>query len=129
MGFDQMYAASVTNLDGDRLGSVGSIYLDDEGGTPVYVTVRTGLFGNRETYLPLDEAKFANNQLQVPYSADQIKQAPAVHSDAHLSPNDEAVVCRHYGVAFHLQQAEPAAVEAGQEPLGPQLPAQQTESS
>src|SRR4028118_2323038 len=37
-------------------GTVGEVYLDDETGRPEWATVRTGLFGTKEAFVPLADA-------------------------------------------------------------------------
>ena len=39
--------------DGDKLGKIGNVYLDDRTGEPAWVTVNTGLFGTKESFVPL----------------------------------------------------------------------------
>jgi hypothetical protein len=36
--------------DGDKLGTVGQVYLDNQSDQPAWVTVKTGLFGVRESF-------------------------------------------------------------------------------
>jgi sporulation protein YlmC with PRC-barrel domain len=37
---------------GEKIGSASEVYLDDETGQPEWVTVRTGLFGTKESFVP-----------------------------------------------------------------------------
>ncbi|NED87350.1 PRC-barrel domain containing protein, partial [Streptomyces sp. SID11233] len=39
--------------DGEKIGGVDEVYLDDRTGRPEWVTVRTGLLGLREHFVPL----------------------------------------------------------------------------
>ena len=39
-----------------KLGTVGEVYLDDETGRPEWATVRTGMFGTKESFVPLAQA-------------------------------------------------------------------------
>ncbi len=91
--------SNVETLDGDKIGSAGSIYTDDQTGQPEWVTVRTGMFGTKESFVPLAEAEFAGGTLRVPYSKDQIKNAPQVDPDGHLSPEQESDLYRYYGLS------------------------------
>ena len=49
---DALYRATVFDRDGDKIGGVGEVYLDDTTGEPAWVTVNTGLFGLKETFVP-----------------------------------------------------------------------------
>ncbi len=48
-------------------GTVGEVFLDDETGRPEWATVRTGLFGTKEAFVPLADASVQGNELHVPY--------------------------------------------------------------
>jgi hypothetical protein len=43
---------NVIGSDGDKIGSIGQIYLDDQTGEPSWVTAKTGLFGTSESFVP-----------------------------------------------------------------------------
>ena len=44
---------AVVTDQGDKVGSIGVVYLDDATEEPTWVTVHTGLFGTRESFVPL----------------------------------------------------------------------------
>jgi uncharacterized protein (TIGR02271 family) len=80
-------------------GSVGEVFLDDETGRPEWATVRTGLFGTKEAFVPLAEATVEGGELRVPYDKNTVKNAPHVDvSSGHLSPQEEEELYRYYGV-------------------------------
>ena len=43
----------VRTTSGDKIGSIGQIYVDESTGEPSWVTVRTGFFGMSESFVPL----------------------------------------------------------------------------
>lgn len=86
----------VLSTDGDKIGSIGQVYADDESGQPTWVTVKTGLFGTSETFVPLDAARVEGSDLVVPYTKDQVKDAPRVDTDGHLDPAEEDRLYEHY---------------------------------
>ena len=61
-----------------KIGTVGEVYLDDETGRPEWATVRTGLFGTKESFVPLAEADLSGSDLRLPYDTDKIKHAPKI---------------------------------------------------
>ncbi|MGY2067743.1 DUF2382 domain-containing protein [Blastococcus sp. SYSU DS0619] len=81
-----------------KLGTVGEVYLDDETGRPEWATVRTGMFGTKETFVPLADADISGEELRVPYAKDKIKNAPHIDTDGHLSPAEETELYRYYGL-------------------------------
>jgi uncharacterized protein (TIGR02271 family) len=60
--------------------------------------VRTGLFGTKESFVPLAEADLSGSDLRLPYDKDTIKHAPQLDTDGHLSPDEEAELYRYYGL-------------------------------
>jgi uncharacterized protein (TIGR02271 family) len=86
----------VIAADGERIGSIGQLYADDDTGEPTWVTVRTGLFGTHESFVPVDGARAEGDDLVVPYTKDHVKDAPRVDTDGHLEPDEEDRLYAHY---------------------------------
>jgi uncharacterized protein (TIGR02271 family) len=86
--------------DGEKIGKVGQVYLDDQTGQPTWATVNTGLFGMNESFVPLSQASMSGDTLTVPYDKDRVKGAPNVASDAHLSPEEERNLYEYYGLSY-----------------------------
>jgi uncharacterized protein (TIGR02271 family) len=87
---------NVLSSDGAKIGSIGQIYTDDDNGQPTWVTVKTGLFGISESFVPLEGARIEGDDVVVPYSKDQVKDAPRVDADAHLEESEEERLYEHY---------------------------------
>jgi hypothetical protein len=86
--------------DSNKIGEVVDIYVDNETDRPEWAVVRTGLFGMRSTFVPLAEAREVGDELQVPHQRLQVKQAPNIEPDGHLSAAEEAELYRHYGLDY-----------------------------
>jgi uncharacterized protein (TIGR02271 family) len=98
---DTIIGRPVHGADGQKIGDVGQIYLDDATGRPEWATVRTGLFGTKESFVPVAEAQITDEGLRVPYDKDAVKDAPRVDADqGHLSQEEEADLYRHYGLDY-----------------------------
>ncbi|HET6861016.1 MAG TPA: PRC and DUF2382 domain-containing protein [Streptomyces sp.] len=93
------------DIDGDKIGSVGQVYSDDRTGRPEWVTVKTGLFGMKESFVPLKGARRDGDSLVVPYAKDMVKDAPRLDADEHLDAGQERELYQHYG----LTSGAPAA--------------------
>lgn len=106
---DQLYDATVFDRDGEKVGTVGQIYLDDATEEPNFVTVRTGLFGTKETFVPVRDADFSDGDVHLPYDREVIRECPAVESDSHLDEPEQAELFRHYGLDPHATPAAPTA--------------------
>src|ERR687890_2326728 len=90
----------VYDSTGQKIGSASEVYLDDESGQPEWVTVRTGLFGTKETFVPLRDADLTSDGVRVPVSKAAVKDAPKIDSEGHLSPQEEQELYRYYGMDF-----------------------------
>ena len=88
----------VYDESGEKIGSAAEVYLDDETGQPEWVTVRTGLFGTKETFVPIRDANLTDDGVRVPVSKTQVKDAPKIDTDGHLSPQEEQELYRYYGM-------------------------------
>jgi uncharacterized protein (TIGR02271 family) len=100
----------VYDESGEKIGSAAEVYLDDETGQPEWVTVRTGLFGTRESFVPIRDADLTDDGVRVPVSKDRVKDAPKIDTDGHLSPQEEQELYRYYGLGngthgTHAEQA------------------------
>lgn len=89
---------TVYDNDGEKVGSVGRVYVDDDTGKPDWVTVKTGLFGMKESFVPLAGARRVGSDLHLAHPKDSVKDAPRVDADAHLSVAEEEELYRHYGL-------------------------------
>ncbi len=97
---DQVTGSDAYSSDGDKIGKVGQVYLDDQSGQPEWVTVNTGLFGTNESFVPLSDASYSDGHLTLPYDKDKVKNAPNLSSDGHLSPEEEQQLYTYYGVSY-----------------------------
>src|SRR5215212_3417368 len=84
--------------DGDKIGSIGTVYLDNASGEPAWVTVKTGLFGSNESFVPLDQAEQTGDGIRVPYDKDRVKNAPNIETDRELSEQEENQLYSYYGL-------------------------------
>lgn len=96
---DELMGAEVQDSSGSKIGDVGQVYLDDASGEPQWVTVSMGLFGTKASFVPLEQANFTGGVLRVQVTKDQVKDAPRVDSDQHISPEEEAELYRYYGLS------------------------------
>lgn len=104
--------AVVIDSDGQKIGKIEQIFLDDRTGEAAWATASMGLFGNSETFVPLDRAEKAEDQVQVPYSKDFVKDAPRVDAGGHLDPQQEQELYRYYELSAHGRQDDRAAAGA-----------------
>lgn len=89
----------VYDSDGDKIGRVGNVYVDDSTHQPEWVTVRTGLFGMKESFVPLEGASTRENRINLGVSRDKVKEAPRVDAEhGHLSDQEGKDLYTYYGI-------------------------------
>lgn len=93
--------------DGEKLGKVSRVFLDNASGLPEWVTVQTGLFGTRESFVPAGDATLGGDGLTVPFTKEAVKQAPQVDAEqGELSPEEEAELYRHYQLDYTMAETD-----------------------
>jgi uncharacterized protein (TIGR02271 family) len=93
----QLRKADVLDPEGDKIGTVGEVWLEEGSHEPVWVSVRTGMFGMKESFVPLQGAEAGSDALHVAVRKDQVKDAPRVDADGRLSSEEERALYAHYG--------------------------------
>lgn len=86
----------VYDPQGRKIGRVGTVYLDGSTHEPGWVTVKTGLFGPKESFVPLSGAHPGDQGLQVDVGLDKVKNAPQAAGT--LSPAEAMALYRYYGL-------------------------------
>jgi uncharacterized protein (TIGR02271 family) len=99
--------------DGDKLGRIEEIYLDNDTNEPEWALVNTGLFGTKSTFVPLRDATSEGDTLRVPYEKAQVKDAPKAEPDGQLSQQEEAELYRHYGLDYSESRSDSGLPEGG----------------
>jgi uncharacterized protein (TIGR02271 family) len=89
--------AQAIGRDGQKIGTVGQVYVDEQNGAPKWATVNTGLFGMNETFVPLEQADVRDHDLRLAVTKDQVKEAPDVdNSGDHLDETQQSRLERYY---------------------------------
>ena len=96
----------VLGENGDKIGKIDAVYVDDQTGTPEWLGVTTGLFGTSVSFVPLTSATTNGDAVSVPYAKDAVKEAPRVDPDETLSEQEEADLYRHYGLQYSKSHSE-----------------------
>jgi uncharacterized protein (TIGR02271 family) len=104
-----MIGLTAADTDGDKIGQVGQVYLDEGTGKPEWVTVSTGMFGTRQSFAPLYGSSVRGDQLVLAVSRQLVKDAPTVEDDGRLDQAEVTALYQHY--AAHLDPAGRGRVE------------------
>ena len=87
--------------NGERIGTLEAVYFDVETDTPQFGTVKEGFFGRHLTFVPLIGITIGPDNLQIPATSQQVKDAPniALQGDE-LSQADESALYHHYQLNY-----------------------------
>jgi uncharacterized protein (TIGR02271 family) len=106
---ENLRGATLFGNDGEKIGKIGEIYLDDQTNQPTFATVNTGLFGLKESFVPLDQVQHTADGVTVPFSKDFVKDAPNIADDGDLTPEEEQRIYDYY--AGHRTTAAAGAAD------------------
>ncbi len=90
----------LVGTDGDKIGKIDQVYVDRETGDPKFLAVKTGLFGSNVSFVPIEEARGGSGDVSVPYTKDQVKDAPNVDADGEISREEERRIFEHYSLSY-----------------------------
>jgi len=93
---DQYIGRNAVDPQGNKIGSVGQVYLDDNTGQPDWITVNTGLFGMKENFAPLAGSSLNGDDLVLPFDKTVVKDAPDVADASHLDADEQQSLYAHY---------------------------------
>lgn len=102
--------------DGDRIGRIEDIYVDEDTGVPEWVAVTTGLFGTRTSFVPLRGCASDGDVLVAPWDKATVKDAPNAEADGALSEEEEARLYQHYGLPYSEERSGSGLPEGGTAP-------------
>jgi hypothetical protein len=98
--YRRLDGVEVTNQDGERLGKIEGLFVDDQVEVPTWVAVHSGLLGTHHALLPLAQARFVDGRLLVPYAKDDLALAPHHDPAQPLTVEQEQVLFAHYNVGY-----------------------------
>ena len=94
----QLVGRTVYSTEGDKIGDIRQVYLNDRTEEPEFITVNTGLLGSNENFIPVAEAQVSEDKVTVPYDKDKVKNAPDIAPDGHISEAQEQELHAYYGL-------------------------------
>jgi uncharacterized protein (TIGR02271 family) len=98
---------------GSKIGRIEEIYADEDTGEPEWLAVKTGWFGSHVSFVPIQGATERDGDICTRWSKDQVKDAPHIDEDGHLSQQEEATLYRHYGVNYSDRRSDSGLPEGG----------------
>lgn len=104
---EALYDCDVIDNRGEKIGSVKRVWLEDGTGKPMWAEVHTGLFGMRESFVPIQQGQVAGGAITVPVTKEQVKESPSMHTSGdHMSDQEQEALYRHYGMIPQAKTGE-----------------------
>jgi uncharacterized protein (TIGR02271 family) len=91
---------TLQDRNGEKIGKIDALYVDQQTDKPEWALVNTGLFGTKSSFVPIAGASPRGEEVMVQVEAQQVKDAPQMDSDQELSEQQEAELFRHYGIDY-----------------------------
>jgi uncharacterized protein (TIGR02271 family) len=139
-GVQSLIGRTAFDSDGEKIGKIGQIYVDDQSGEPQWVTISTGLFGSKESFAPLAGSRRDGDDVRLSVSKAKVKDAPSVDADGHLDDGENDALYSYYGQNYGetttvggqhdpaLGAAGSADFSGGQDTSGPETDGAMTRS-
>jgi uncharacterized protein (TIGR02271 family) len=92
----RMEGQHAVDVNGAKLGKIGQIYVDDQSGQPLWVTITTGMFGTKQSFAPLYGSRSDGGDLQLAVTKDMVTDAPGVEADGHIGDSENEALYTYY---------------------------------
>ena len=92
----QFIGRTAVGSDGSKIGDVGQLYLDEQTGQPLWVTVTTGMFGTWQSFAPIGGSRLDGDQVVLAVSKDLVKDAPNIDDDGRIDEGEQDALYQHY---------------------------------
>jgi len=92
----QLQGTTAVGPDGDKIGAIKQVYVNDTTSEPEWVTVSTGLFGTKESFAPLSGSRLDGDTLVLTVSKDVVKGAPNIDDDGHTGEQEQNALYDYY---------------------------------
>jgi len=109
---EALRGADVYAEDGEKIGSVEDVFVDEQTGQPEWIGIGTGLLSTKRVLVPVQGASLAEDRITVPYPKDQVKDSPDIDSDA-ISQETESQLYSYYGLGYSEQRSDTGLPEGG----------------
>lgn len=113
---DRIVGTTVRGPHNGPLGSVGQVFVDADG-TPVWVSVRTGVVDGPESVVPLVGAELDGESLLIGFDEDTVENAPRIDPGSEL--DDEATQLLYHYFRRASQAREPGRLHDEQPEYDP----------
>jgi uncharacterized protein (TIGR02271 family) len=113
----EMWGASVYSSDGEKIGSVEELFIDEETGQPEWIGLGTGFLGTKRVVVPVEGADVGDDVVRLPYGKEHVKGTPDIDSDE-ISQETESRLYAHYGLRYSESRSGTGLPEGSRPSVG-----------
>lgn len=97
--FGRLFGYEVTADDGENVGKIDNVWMDDSG-KQGFVAITSGWLFGRQCLIPADSLQVDHDarRARIPYSKDKVKQSPNVAEDYEVTSDEARQVRAYYGL-------------------------------
>ena len=107
---------TVRDRDGEKIGTFGDLYLDEEATVPPTSASRPGCSDREESIVPLEGAHEADDgDVHVAYALETIKAAPNVEPEVALDEQEADRLLEHYGEPTRMRRESAEMIRSEEE--------------
>ena len=121
---EDLAKATVFDVNGEKVGSVKDVYINDTTAQPDFISINHGLFGAGHSLVPLRGHSLRDGELHLTFEKERIEDAPDLDDNGHLTTEDQDALYHYYGLDdadaenTETQDTEPEPVpEQAPEPI------------
>ncbi|HUD11497.1 MAG TPA: PRC and DUF2382 domain-containing protein [Candidatus Saccharimonadia bacterium] len=96
--FAEMEGKTLFDQQGEKIGKVNALYLDEDSTEPKWATISSGLFGAQHHLMPLEGVSENEDGLVTSHSKETIMNAPHIDVDEHLDEAEAGRLRSHYSM-------------------------------
>jgi hypothetical protein len=101
----------VIDPDGEQLGKLDEVFFDAASGTPLLISVKSGLLGRKSTLVPVDDATVGPDYVRVTHRQDAVDRAAGIGGEAAPDADQLGALGAAYGLKFSDQVRLESATE------------------
>jgi PRC-barrel domain/Domain of unknown function (DUF2382) len=107
--FPDLKDVTVFTADGEKIGKVWEIVLNEANREPELISIYTGLFGKKRLFVPIQGARLYEGSVDLAYTRDEVENSPEV--DPSLDESDADEIFRYYAGLDFEESVETTLLE------------------
>ena len=92
--YDSLIGTDAYDVKDKKIGEIAAVY--SNGGRPDWLAIRTGFFGLNTSFAPASAVMDHDGQVHLPYTKNEVRDAPNVKPNGCLTSDEEHELFDHY---------------------------------